>query len=740
MNHLKRRLGLRLATASLLTAPALGVNTAHAQEATASSGSGQIEQIIVTAQRRSENLQDAPLAVTAITPEDIEQANVRTTQDLMRITPGLQVSTQSPGDGSGSATFFLRGMGQQRSGNGSEPAVGIYVDDLYYPALQGAVFSIVDVEQVEVLRGPQGTLFGRNTIGGAIRYTTKKPDSEFAGNFSVTGGNLGRLDLTGMLNIPLGDRAAIRATGGRLVSDGFVRQQNGGADAGATTSELYRIALRVEPISSITIDAAFQNSDYDLDGFPYYQPGPIMGRPPLASGIWNSTYAPPRGLPLYDNRFVSSCDYCQAGTSRRDRSKSRARSGSLEVNWQVSDSVSVKSLSGWQDIASYNFNDLDGSPTQIFDTSGVTDVEALSQELQINGSALEDRLQMVGGVFWFREEQHQGQQPGAESIRVGVVQARAANNDRDTHSLAGFFDASFDVTSRFTVLAGVRQNQDEKEVEASNPITHAVLDARKQTFDSTTGRVGARYKWTDDLMTYATVSTGFRGGGFNFTSNRYFPFDPEEATNYELGARMDLFDSRLRINPTVFYTDWKDIQVQQVVPIATGSAIVLQNAAAATGYGFELETVLQVSRHLRISGNLATLDIGYDDVGSANGITVDSKLQRAPELTAGLAAEYRRTVGSKWELALSANYSYQDQQNSTATDADALQLKSYDLFGARIALTDPSGRWNAALYGNNLTDEFYFVGGIDFYGAGVGTRRYDVGRPREYGVSLRYTF
>ena len=234
----------------------------------------QLTEIVVTAQKRSENLQATPVAVTALSTDDLTQRNIVTTQDLMQVTPGLQVSTQTAGDGGGSATFFLRGMGQQRSANGSEPAVGIYIDDIYYPSLQGSIFGILDLEQIEVLRGPQGTLFGRNTIGGAIRYTTKKPSDDFEASATVTGGSYGRNDITGTLNLPLGSMVDVRVTVGRLKNSGYVRQQDAAPDAGGVQTELGRIQVRIKPVDSLVIDLTMQDTQQYVDGFAYNMPRP----------------------------------------------------------------------------------------------------------------------------------------------------------------------------------------------------------------------------------------------------------------------------------------------------------------------------------------------------------------------------------------------------------------------------------------------------------------------------------
>ena len=378
------------ATTVLSAAAALTSLTTSAQDQTATSATG-LEEVLVTAQRRSESLQETPIAVTALSTEALVSRNVLTTQDLMRVTPGLQVSTQTAGNSGGSATFFLRGLGQQRSGNGSEPAVGIYIDDFYFPSLQGSAFSILDVEQVEVLRGPQGTLFGRNTIGGAIRYTTHKPSSDFEGNVVGTFGSLGRTDVSGVLNVPMGDKAAARLTLGRLETDGYVKPDTGGDDTGGSETQMARLQLRLTPTDALTIDIGGQYTKQDLDGFAWVQPGPIAPRPGTLPFVWNSI-PPLGGVNPYDSRYESRCDYCQAGTRLRESATSKVSSANATVAWDISANLKLKSLTGWIDVDSISYSDLDGSPLPIFEPTAIASDRALSQEFQLSGSSFNDSL------------------------------------------------------------------------------------------------------------------------------------------------------------------------------------------------------------------------------------------------------------------------------------------------------------------------------------------------------------
>jgi iron complex outermembrane receptor protein len=690
-----------------------------------------LEEVVVTAQRRTENLQQTPLAVTALSGVQLEQRNIRTTLDLMQVTPGLQVSTQTAADAGGSATFFLRGMGQQQAGNGSEPAVGVYVDDIYYPTLQGAVFQLLDVEQVEVLRGPQGTLFGRNTIGGALRYTTRKPTDTLEGFAQVEGGNLGRRDYTGMLNLPLGERAAVRLSGGHLESDGYVRQQDGGPAAGASDATLGRVQLRLRPTEHVTIDLSGQYARTKLDGFAYTQPGPIDALPGTLPGIWNSI-PPLGGSAPYDDRYRSVCVYCQAGTSSREFSTNTTKSGTSVVEWRATDTLTLKSLTGWTEVDSTSFSDLDGTPLPIYQAPGGNHARAWSQELQINGRSA--RADWVGGLYYYDAAVRTGGK-GEATVLAGPVPL--GGQETKTKTYAAFLDATVPITDRLSALGGVRYSRDDKRL-ALYAASGAQTDEASDTFASTTGRAGLRMQWTPDLMGYATVSLGFRAGGFTYTGVGYDRFDPERATSVELGVRSDLAERRVRVNPTIFYTRWRDIQVQIAKPTDQGVFLTLQNAARATSYGAELETEAAVTDRFRLYGSLAYLHLRYDDTGGALGITKDSQFQRAPRFTYALGARYDQPVGAA-RLSGTLNWSWQDDQKSTAQDSDALRLPSYGLLNARLEFVDPSGRWTLAVFGTNLTDKSYFVGGAN-YGANIGTAHYDLGRPREYGASVRYAF
>jgi iron complex outermembrane recepter protein len=693
---------------------------------------GALEEIIVTAEKRTENLQQTPLAVTALSGQTLEQFNIQTTQDLMQIAPGLTVATQTAGDSGGSATFYLRGLGQERSGNGSEPAVGIYIDDFYYPSIEGSIFTILDMQQIEVLRGPQGTLFGRDTIGGAIRYTTAKPTDKFEGFLNATVGSYGRNDFTGVLNVPLNEIIDMRVTLGRLQTSGYVRQQDGGVPAGGTETQLARVQVRIKPTSNLTVDLVAQQSEDYLDGFPYTQPGPIVPIPGTLPFIWN--HIPPLGgVNPYDNRYVSQCVYCQAGTNPREFSETRYTIANATVTWDINNQLTLKSLTSWIKVNTRLATDIDGTVLPIFDALNSEGNRAASQEFQLNGNSFNNALHWVTGLYYY------DQRVVGSGVQTFLGRSPPGQPEiRNTQTLAAYLDGSYSFTDQFSVFAGARHSEDRKNISVYDAGPGVLFSSDDASFVSNTGRFGVKFQWTPDIMTYASVSEGFRAGGFNNNSGVLSTFQPEKDTSYEIGARTDFWDHRVRINPTIFYTKYKDIQVQSVEVVPAGPIIILQNAARAHTYGFELEAQLGIMQNLRLLANLATLDAKYDSVGTATDVTVNTLFAHAPHIaySVGLQHTAHLPYGS---LNSTLNWSWQDTQGSTPEQLGQIVLPSYGLLGARVEFATPDEHWKIAVSGTNLTNKVSYLGGVD-YTVNAGTEHLDLGRPREWGASLKYQF
>lgn len=737
---------LTLNTTPSMAQSAASGSQVDGQKASAAAGSAG-DDIVVTAQRREQRLQDAPVAVTALSASALDQLNVSDTRDLMTVVPSLQVSPVAASN-SGNATFFLRGMGQQAATNGSEAAVGIYIDDFYYPSISGSVFDIVDLERIEVLRGPQGTLFGRNTIGGAIRYTTKRPKiGVWSGNLKGTIGTDDRYDLSGALNIPVGNFAAVNISGGHLEQGGYVHVQSGGKDVGGSKTDLVRLQVAIEPTSNLRIDLAGQYSEDDNDGIAYNNPGPFTPTPPT-SGTGSAAYrynlfATPRGLPLYNETYRSTCFYCQYGTLNREFSNTEYKSAQGTISWDLAPGFTLKSLTSWQEVFNRASNDQDSTPLPAFGGGiTVTRTKAFTQEFQLNGKVFDDRLNFVSGLFYINQRDPDSL-PERANVTAGVAQATTTLGYRYLKSYAGYIDANFELAPKLKLLAGYRYSEDHRDIQIVSVASGAQVASGSDVFRSNTYRGGLQYDWTPDIMTYVNIATGFRAGGYNPYMAAQNPpltaFDPETATTYEAGARMQFLDRRITINPTVFYTDWKKIQIQALVPDSTGALVkVLGNAGTARSYGFELEWSAAVSDAFKLFGNFAYLNLRYTDIGRADGITINSEFPRAPSITFSLGGSHTARFASGAKIVSTLNYSFQDDQRSIAADADALVLPSYGLLNARIEYTAPSGDFSVSAFATNLMDKQYIIGGIRF--STVGAARWNVGRPREFGLSAKYKF
>lgn len=710
---------------------------AHAQT---QSADPVLDEIVVTAERRSGDLQDTPVAVTAITSEDLQARGVQSVRGLEGLVPSLSIGSQTNGPGANSATFWIRGLGQIRAGNGSEPSVPLYIDDFYYPGIAGNVLRAMDIEQVEVLRGPQGTLFGRNSIGGAIRYRTRKPTTELEGFVEGTYGSYDRLDLIGALNVPIGDKLAVRLTGATMRTDGYVDQVIGGRKGGATENRLGRAQVRFRPDDDLTIDLSYERSENESRGSSTYI-SRISPTGTLAAR-WNNR---PTNLPRYTQDLASPCTYCTYGGLQVDNfNDTKANHLRFVADWQVSDSLELKWLSGRSQIDDSYSNDLDGSPAQVARQGSTNSIESWSHELQAIGD-LGTRFHYVAGLFYYEEElEALGSQftPNA----AGIVNEARASSLTGRESLSAYANLTFDVTERLSVTGGLRVGQEEISIRTLSILPVAGMsDSGSSDEDMVLPLLRVQYDWSGDVMTYATVSRGFRAGGFNIVPANadVIPFRSEEVTSYEVGTRAEFWGGRARVNPTFFYTDYKDMQINRQYtpppPAPPAPTSILENAGEAHIYGLELESdfALTDAFRLRLSG--AFLEGAFDRLNPGVGVTLASTLPRLPRWSYTLGGQYRVELASGARVTANLDYSWRSRQASAASNVDALIVPSYGLLSAQVELRSADRRWSIAAFGTNLANREYVTGGLNLL-ALVGNLRWDMGRPRELGVRLRFNY
>ncbi len=732
-----------LLTLCALSVPALAQTTAQESKVSEEPQAENeiFEQIIVTAERRSTSLQTTGVAVTALSANQLEKRGISDVSGLQNVVPNLQVNSLTTGPGASSSAFYIRGLGQQRSANGSDPAVALYIDDFYYPSLSTKVLRTLDVAQVEVLRGPQGTLFGRNTIGGAIRYQTKQPDYALSGNVKATVGTFGKQEVSVALNTPVSDNLTMRWTAAYLKEDGFQDRANDKEKNGRSEDKFVRYQLKYEPSDKLNIDFSFDYAESEIYGFPVFIPT-IEVMPRTAGFVYNIQMDPD-----YTQAFASpSFDTAYGGMPKNDFDESSASNIHLSIAYDLTDDLTLKLLSGATIVKDEHFNDIDATPLPVAGVLGKTEDKGMSHEIQLAGDISPD-LHFVSGLYYYKEDSDAlfGQELNVPPPMAPRIATRYAQRERNRTAYSVFTNITYDVTDKLSSSLGLRVGREEIDGWA-RPIAEGypdiIVDA-DAAWDIVLPMAKLQYQWEKDLMTYASIAKGFRAGGFNtalnpeLENNGVIPFDPEEVWTYEAGMRGDFLDGTFRFNPTVFYTDYDDIQVQRIPPGTTSA--ILDNGGKAHIYGVETEFQYRVSANLTLSGNVSYLKAKYDEIVEGTGILLTTPFARTPEWSGSISGEYFIELAQGAEMSVNLDYSYRTDQWTTPTESDHLLIDAYGLLNANITYTPASGDWYASLYATNLLDEEYVSGGVDLRQI-VGNVRYDIGRPRELGLRVKYMF
>jgi iron complex outermembrane receptor protein len=764
------------AVGALLTAAPAMAQEVKEPATTAVDTAGRLDVVTITATRSgATDLQVTPIAVTSISGEDLETRNIDNLQDVANYVPSLSIGARA-GFGSGFGNVSLRGMGVDAQG--SSQAVGTYIDDVFYSSDYGNILGLMDVERVEVLRGPQGTLFGRNTIAGAIQYVTRAPDDKFGGYLTATSGNLDRQNLAAALNIPLGDNLAVRLSGQYNDIDGYVYDELNGVNRGGVKSTPLRLRVRWTPSDSLTIDLKAETAKTDTNGRPALIPlvNPTALFPVLASAF---------GAPgVLSSGNISSNfkpgDYSTQGYNDPDYSKSKTTVYQGTVAYELSDSMTLKSITSQMKTDAFITVDFDSTPLDILAVYVDDSTKAFTQEFQLLGKAADDRLKYTLGAFYYDSDRSQTQ-PNAVGPTPFDLSVGTSVYGVKSYSMYG--QASFDLTDQLTLAAGVRYTNEKTSstVEGANtgfipgptpgvpgpgsfvPLTFPTTSF---TFNDWSPYFGVNYTLTDDVFLFAKASKGFRAGGF--TSNKALPgggraFDPETAWTYEVGARIETLDGRLRFNPTAFRTDWSDIQALEAPPGAT--FVLTSNAGDAQIQGLELESEFAATDNLIFSASFSYLDAKYTRVITnprpifpggfvfgptgpqgvgvpviGNFVELDSPLPRAPEFKYAVGARYTVPLSNGDSIVANVDFAWVDEQKSISEDLAPL-MPSYGLLNGRVQYNSPDGRWNVALFGNNLTNESYLFGATPYdVGQTAGIRLNEPGAPRTYGVEVGVNF
>ncbi len=737
---------LALVSISVLTiglaAPAAAQSVPPVESApptqSASDAESAVQDIVVTAQRREERLQDVPIAVSAVTADTLGKTGVRDTIDLRLAVPALYAS-----NGNGYLFVRLRGVGSLAGGPGLENAIASYVDGVYVGSQGGGIFSFGNIERIEVLKGPQGTLFGRNATGGLIQVITREPSHTTSGDLSVGYANYNSLSTRGYLTGGLSDTvAADFSFYANSQGDGWGKNLFNGHDAFRVYHDYgVRSKIVFEPSSSdkFTLSADYANSKNSMIGA-----APLEGTKPRFGGGATFTLSNRYDLNTNHDPLIN------------------AEGGGGSLRWERD--LGFARFSSTSAYRAYKFRrqfDLDLTPTPFFWFSNMVQKDRqFSQELQLSSNKNSGPLSWVAGAFYYGASgRYDPLVQNFESAAPPPAQGmRSWKSTTDTTSFAGYAQGTYAITSDTKLTLGGRYTTEKRTLDGTQDFTatltglttrEAAVSGRSQRFNKFTYRVSLDHHFTKDVLGYASINTGFKSGGFNTTTLvasafGYNPFAPETLTAYEVGLKTQFLDHRLTFNVAGFLYDYKNIQISTFL----NGPIVIINGPSARLKGIDAEFNLRATKAFRINASAQILSGKYNSafptcligtplggVPLTTGNCQGNDLPVTAKLTTTLAPEYRITLAGEGELSLNANWYH---SSGWFTDSDnVIRQPAFDEFGASARWTSPNERYNLELWGKNLSNARSFNAQTEIQ---TGDHYTSYAAPRTYGVRAGIKF
>ncbi len=723
---------LGLASSLALT---LGHSAAFAQDASDETEARRLGPVTVTAQRREQSALDVPLSVSAFSAEALETTGAVDITSIQRSTPNATIEVAR---GSNSTLIaFIRGVGQQDPLWGFEPGVGLYVDDVYLARPQGAILDIFDIERIEVLRGPQGTLYGRNTIGGAIKYVTKKIGDEPYLKAKVNLGTFNQRDLIISGSMRLSDQFAISGAIAKYDRDGFGENLNTGAEHYNKDVLAYRVSAEWSPTDSFFVRAAYDRSEDNSNAKHGH-----------------------RLLPSADGSLPVTSDVFDTRAGIGDDNSVETEGYSLTAEWDFNENITLKSITAYREGETQTPIDFDALPQNDFDVPAVYFDDQFSQEFQVLFDY--EKLSGVGGIYYL-----DGNASGAFDVilgGLGLTVFQGGDQQKENFSIYG--DATYEFTDQWSVTLGGRYTKDETTADVlrelwlgagsgsfdpSNTtsaffVTQTDFQGLSRSDEEFTPRVSVSYKPTDNLNLYATYAQGFKAGGYDPRARADLDplglsqqgFGPEQVDSYEIGLKGSFLDNTLIISTAAFFAEYTDQQITvQSGADSDGDGVndtfvsSVFNAGSSEYTGLELEGTWYLNDLLTLSGNLGFIDAEITEILSADmNIANQFVTQNTPEMQGQLSLNYTNDLGTNMgEISVTGSASYRDGYNlfnvensgfAAGTNAlfpnggPALDPGSYTLADLSVVWTSESERFRLGLHGRNLTDEEYRVAAYNF--------------------------
>lgn len=684
-----------------------------------------LEEIVVTAQKRSEALQDTPISLAALTATALENKGVRDINDLRSVVPNLQVAPH-PASAS-TARIYIRGVGNFDDQITQDPSVAVYMDGVYIARSQGLSAEVADVERIEVLRGPQGSLYGRNATGGAINYITRAPRlDKFEADQTLTFGNYDQFRSRTRLNVPVSDTVAVELAYLHSEKDGFVKNLGTGVSRfGDQRRDAYRAAVLWQPSDTVEVRYSFDRSDLkDTPAFvaaaPFYPEE--RARPKAGS---------PAVRDLLRNDVTS-------------------QGHNLTASLNATESLTIKSITGLRKLSNEVYQDYNTGVYGAFPiivTGTDSSQKQFSQEFQAVGDAMDRQIEYVVGAYYFNESSD-----SFDYSRIAGVRNldRLVSIHNQAYAVYGQLTYRPNFVEGLYVTPSLRWSQDEREATlqqtttpVGGPAIVSPFGRGDRSFSNVSPGLVVGYDMNGDANIYAKWSRGYKTGGYNVRASTIQKFeegfDEETLDAFEIGLKSSWFDNRLRLNLAGFVSKYNDIQVNVTVdPLVPGLTDTF-NAGKATIKGVELDITARPVRDLTLAVNYAHLDANYDEIldPRGNDITSQYNYVHAPKHTVTLSLGYDFPETPLGQVSAHVDYFHQSKKNTAVNDARYV-IGSHGLLNARLTLSEIPvgfGDWRVALFGKNLTDEKYYV---DHFNGGVPSAFF--GDPRTYGVELNVKF
>lgn len=726
-----------------------------------------LEELIVTAQKRSESVQDIPISVSAYSDEQLKSLGIYETSDLGQFVPGLEIGNSS-GEGS-QLIFFLRGAGLNDFNTNNAGPVGLYSDEVYVSSPALSPFQLFDAERIEILKGPQGTIYGRNTTGGAIKFITKKPTrkTKVEGGWRI--GNYGASTVEGSVSGALTDTVSARVAITKDDSDGFGTNLLDGSDTNSVDTGAYRGLLLIEPSDNLSVLLNVHGARVDSLGSSFSPLGTLD--PNTGEVCSDARVAANQCVDLLG--YQSPDNELDGNYNAVDDIRLRSSGAYAEVNYEFND-ITFTSVTAYDELERSLPEEADASPASLLSINYGVDSETLSQEFRLTGSTA--KLDWLAGAFYLEEDINQNQtadlfrtfrqftgglaDPSGSITGAPIFFARALNNQHlETFALYG--QGSYQLNDKLALTFGLRYTDESRTFDGSaqseEPGDSGLVIVPAYSFsgletssDALSYRSAIEYKASNTSLIYASVSRGFKSGGFNggfldldleLARRQLEPYDPEFLTAYEVGFKSDFLDSRLRVNGAIFYNDFKDLQVFSQINSGNLPLLVLDNASDAESSGVEIDVAAILAEGLTFNVNATFIDSQLKEfVSEDTGENFSgNRIAQTPETSVSAILAYERGLFNGGKLNAQTSLAYKDDLFFTTENNPLVGQEAYTLVNARLGYTIPSETWTVTAFINNLTDERYKTNVSDIRDI---TASYvnTYGLPRTYGVEVSFNF